>query len=320
MAKGKKSGEQTLKNYLWLIETIYNAGDEGLTLEEISKQWQASGILSSQSLSRDTFNKRRSAIKNLFGIKMKCTRRNSKYYYSLERNNSFGAIGMINAFAANILVAKNPDLSNRIAYDEFESGKQFIIPILNAINEKKRMLIYHSDEYTGTLGNCKFKPLFLKLIRQKWYVYGYEYDNKEDNTHTSIPLDSISKVIPFRVPFQTDSEFSEDFDGIDDFITKYFSPINTVLPSNLSESKVELKVYGGLAGHIEQFPLHPIQSSPIKGDRNYTIFTYGLIPTDDFVGNILRYGDRIEVVAPVEFRDCIKKRIEQMQKRYEEVK
>ena len=67
------------KEYIWLIETIYQAGR--ITFAEINEKWQRREESGGVDLSRTTFNRHRDAILDMFGVVIECDRKDGNRYY-----------------------------------------------------------------------------------------------------------------------------------------------------------------------------------------------------------------------------------------------
>lgn len=310
MAQGKKLKEQTLKRYLWLLDALYNADNSGLTLDELSELWQANYKLSGgEPLSRNTYNKHRTAIKKVFGIEINCNRSNDKHYIKFAPGRGIGAVhrDMINAISVNDIVSKNSDLWLKIHYEGFEHAKKFTLPILRAIGKKEMIAIRYIDFGDEDKG-CVFVPVFLKSIRQRWYLFGCEYSDNEYEPNI-IALDCIKKLS------HVGKRFKDTFDDVDEFISEHFNLNLIPISRPLSEYGVKLKAYGGLIEHLKLFPLHHTQIE-LDANRGYSVFEYELIPDNYFIGEILKCGERIEVIEPESLREHIGNRINKMQELY----
>ena len=56
---------ELLQKYIWLVQTFIRAGEDGLSLQEISDKWESR--FDSQ-YSRRTFNNHRMDVEDVFGI------------------------------------------------------------------------------------------------------------------------------------------------------------------------------------------------------------------------------------------------------------
>ena len=70
---------ELIDKYIWLIQTLIDAGDRGLSLGEIADRWEDRY---DEFYPRRTFNNHRAAIEEIFGIEIGCNRSTNRYYIS----------------------------------------------------------------------------------------------------------------------------------------------------------------------------------------------------------------------------------------------
>ena len=73
-----------LKNYIWLINTIYHS--RGISLEEINERWIKNEMSDGLPLSRATFNRYKEAIEEIFDLNIDCQRKGG-YLYTIENES-----------------------------------------------------------------------------------------------------------------------------------------------------------------------------------------------------------------------------------------
>ena len=120
-------------------------------------------------------------------------------------------------------------------------------------------------------------------------------------------LDRIKNIEPTSNKF----ELPNDFNGEEYFKNSFGIIVN----SNQKAEKVLLKVYDEDVKYIETLPLHNSQKEVQKA-IDYTIFSYKIKPTYDFIKEILSHGRYIEVLAPESLRNEIKEILNQEHERY----
>ncbi len=217
MAKGKKSVEQTLRGYLWLLGTLYSAS-KGLTLVQLSDLWQDSTELSGgEPLSRDTFIKRRRAIWETFGIAVICNRSNNRYHIKIDSDTGLGTARrhMVNAIAISSLMTSSPELEQKIQFHDFEKEQKYIIPLLEAIRDHAVIRISY-EQRAGKYKDCLLRPYFLKCGWWTWSVVGYKQD--EERTSVLIALNKIKKISRTGETFVDDGTNFKDVKNIDRLI------------------------------------------------------------------------------------------------------
>lgn len=111
---------QQLKKYIWIIDTVRNAGEAGITYEEISEQWKETDKNDwRKPLPWRTFQDDRDAIDELFGIKITCDRRDNTYRIG-SVISEYGSVKdtLIDALVLNNAVRETPDLNNSIVFSQ----------------------------------------------------------------------------------------------------------------------------------------------------------------------------------------------------------
>ena len=75
------------------------------------------------------------------------------------------------------------------------------------------------------------------------------------------------------------------------------------------------RAYGKTANYLRTLPLH--YSQRVKDTTEaYTDFSYDIRPTPDFIGELLKYDQGLEVVDPPELRAKMRQMIAETLKRY----
>ncbi len=72
--------------------------------------------------------------------------------------------------------------------------------------------------------------------------------------------------------------------------------------------EIHLKVDLQLAPYIKTKPLHGSQKK-IEENETYVIFSLDVIPNFELEKLILSFGEQMEVLSPIEFREKIKSRL-----------
>ena len=75
---------QQLRQCLWVIGTIYNAGS--ITFEDLNEKWKTSELSEGMDLSRTTFNRIRDSIQTVFGIIIECQMKGGYHYYIYNKD------------------------------------------------------------------------------------------------------------------------------------------------------------------------------------------------------------------------------------------
>ena len=64
--------ESSFQKHLWLIDTIYQTGETGITYEEINRKWQETTQSKGKNYPLRTFHNHRKEIREVFNIAVLC--------------------------------------------------------------------------------------------------------------------------------------------------------------------------------------------------------------------------------------------------------
>ncbi|MCM1142966.1 MAG: WYL domain-containing protein [Muribaculum sp.] len=103
----------------------------------------------------------------------------------------------------------------------------------------------------------------------------------------------IINVMQTKTKFNLPKDFNAD---------EFFSEsIGVILDSHKAET-VEIKVLHGQQNYFRSLPLHHSQTEKERHD-DYSIFSFYLRPTFDFIQELMKYGASVEVLSPLWLRN-----------------
>lgn len=291
--------------YIWLIDTIRRHGT--LTREELNSLWRKTDFSNGENLPRRTFYNYRNAIEELFKISIDCNPATFEYY--INDGDSHGESvtdWMLNAASMSNVLTDARSVSHRIFLEDVPSSRYHLESVLNALKEQKALNFTYSP-YTRTNPSYDVvvEPYFLKLFKQRWYMTGRAV---KDNTVKTYSLDRMSDV---TVDHNSSFEIPEDFDG-----DEYFSDCYGIVYSRGEAKQVSIRTDSRQAKYFRALPLHTSQKEMAHDD--YSIFTYRLKLTPDFVQELLSYGPKVTVIAPPELRAMMVTSLEDSLKNYKQ--
>ena len=284
-----------IRRYIWLIDTINQAGEEGISFSNISDKWERNILLSGgEKYAWRTFMNHRDDILELFGIKIAC-RKSTNSYYIADREELKTASGfkhwMFDALSLSNQLNESVALKDRIILEDNNSGQEFVSAILEAMRNNKMLTFSYKpywaeDDRVSNLYHVE--PYALKYFKRRWYLlakYG----------------DSPLKVYALDRMLDIDIEF-EDFTMPEDFSAEaFFSSCFGIIVGEEKPQQIQLKVNAHQAKYMRSLPLHHSQKE-IKRTEEYTVFSLFLSPTFDFVQELLSHGDTFEVLSPKDLR------------------
>lgn len=291
------------KRYIWLVDTIYQAGR--ITFDEINAKWERSSLSDGNSLPKKTFHNHKDAIEEIFDIIIVCDAKDSYRYYienSEDIDNGSLRNWLLNTFTINNLISESQKLKNRIQFEDTPSGQQYLTPIIEAMRDSKKMGITYQSywkEYTSTF---EIEPYFVKIFKQRWYVVAYS----EGMGHIMIyALDRILQLSVTKNRFDYPKDFNPE-----EFFHNCYGIIND---ENIEPCTVKIKTNSYQAKYLRGLPLHHSQKE-IELNDDTTIFEYYIKPTFDLKKELLSMGAEIEVLEPEWFRVEIKEIVNAMNK------
>ena len=278
-------------------------------MKEIKKLWMNCSINEDgKELATRTFANHIASIADIFGIDIKCDRRDNTY--CIENTEDLNGRGirnwMLNALSLKSLLAEGASLHDRIFFDEVPSKDKFLSIIIQAIRDGKKVEIRYQSYRKPEEDHFVFEPYFLKEFKRRWYLYGYKGD---PDGCRMLALDRMITATITSESFILPKEFSAD---------GYFGNIYGVrVYSDMKPERVLLKVSSIQTKYFRSLPLHRSQKE-VETHEDYSVFSYFLTTDYDFKQDILSFGDSIEVLEPKGLRSDIASKISNSHKMYME--
>lgn len=295
--------------YVWLIETIYRA--KRITFKEINERWKDNVEMSGgEKIPLRTFNNWRYAIQDMFGLFIE-NERCGDYRYYIENEEDISNNGLrswiYSTYCVGNALAGSQSIKSRILLEDVPSGQVYLHAIIDAMKENRVLNITYKSFWSEKERTYNVQPLCIKLFRQRWYLV-VRYD-KPGYSPWVCALDRILLLEKteetFTMPKEWDAE--EYFDGF----------IGVLCYNDCNKETVKIKVSTSQANYLRSLKLHESQEE-VERNEDYSIFTYYLRPTYDFMQELLWNGEEVEVLEPQWLRDEMRGRIERMLDLYKE--
>ena len=292
---------QIFHQYIWIINTL--RAYRGLTLEELNQKWIADGVADGNPLQRSSFNRHRDAIQDMFGIVIDCDKKTYQYFISNREVLSDDSISqwLFSTLTVHGVLADSAAVKERLVLENAPAGEHYLSIIIRAIRTNHRLLMgykkFEAEGYEKVV--C---PYALKLFRQRWYLLAL---NDEDQMRI-YALDRVTMMEPTNETFEMPANFS-----VQDYFSEYFGVLTTDTPL----THVILRAHKWMPNYLRTLPLHHSQRE-LESTPDYTDFSYDIRPTSDFLGELLRHSDGIEVLQPLDLREKMRQIIENILKRY----
>jgi hypothetical protein len=292
---------QIFHQYIWIINTL--RAFRQLTFEELNQKWQEDQIADGNPLQRSSFNRHRDAILDMFGIVIDCDKKNYRYFISNQAVLSDDSIErwLFSTLTVHGVLADRAAVKERLVLENAPVGEEFLDIVIRAIRTNRRLRIgyqkFQSEGYEKVV--C---PYALKLFHQRWYLLALN-DNEQMRIYA---LDRMTMLQLTDNTFEMPVDFSPQ---------AYFSEYFGVLTDNTPLAHVVVRAHKWMPNYLRTLPLHHTQRE-LASTPDYADFSFDIRPTSDFLGELLRHSDGIEVLQPLELRERMRQMIAETLKRY----
>ncbi len=285
------------KQYIWLIETIYEAGK--ITFAEINEKWLRTEESEGVELSRTTFNRHRDAILDMFGVIIECDRKDGYRYYIYNKdvlNDNSIANWLFSTLSVGNMLDENVGVQDRIMLESIPSGNQNLRLVIKAMRENRRMIITYRRYGAASANSFPVAPYCVKLFKRRWYVLvrfdrpSYRDNGNGDKEALSIlSLDRIENIELLQEKFTINPEF--------DAVAFFNECFGIVVGDGTQPVRIVLRAYGMEPHYLRDLPLHHSQRE-ILSTEEYTDFELFMRPTSDFKASLMSRGEWLQVISP----------------------
>lgn len=298
--------ELLLKRYLWLIDTLKRGGE--MTYDEIAAQWSKSSVNDNGSeLSKRTFYNHCQAVARHFGIDIECRRGRGLNLYSIANPEAIEENSLtkwvLDSFSLGELLLGNATISDKILLEEIPSGREWLEPILKALQENHQIDLEY-ENFFGVKFSGRVSPLCVKLFKRRWYVLCEVGKDRK----RIFSLDRLKRLTLVESRFVYPKDFVPE---------DYFSDVFGIVAG--TGGKVEnivIRTYAELPGYLRSLPMHHSQRE-IESNKDYTDFSLRLRPSFDFIQELLLHREQLEVLSPQTLRDEMTEIISKMKSYYD---
>lgn len=298
--------ELLLKRYLWLIDTLKRNGE--LTFDEIADKWDTSSVNDSGSvLTKRTFYNHCQAIARHFGIDIECRRGRGLNLYRIVNPETIEENSLtkwaFDSFSLGELLLGNADIADKILLEDIPSGREWLEPLLTSLQQNREVDLTY-ENFVGIKFYGIVCPLSVKLFKRRWYVL----TQLADRRMRIFSLDRIKSLELTNQKFNYPEDFSPE---------EYFHDVFGIIAGvDRNVENIEIRAYAELPGYLRSLPIHHSQKE-LKSKDGHTDFSLRLIPTFDFIQELLLHRDQLEVLQPPSLREEITELISKMKSRYE---
>lgn len=287
------------RRYVWLINTVRRYR---LTRPEILARWaEAAENDKHLPMPEKTFHNHIDAIEEIFNLRIRCNRA-AGGVYEIEDDGDGGDNGLADWLLSTISVSnaiqESAGLRKRIIFENIPSGEKYLLPLIEAMRDSVRVRMVYDSFRRPDATPFVIEPYCVKVSRQRWYVLG-----RTAKGMRTYALDRIGSLE------ETGEKFTlpPDFDASEYFSDSY--GIYTV--DKVKAQDITVRVGEGQDRYFDSLPLHHSQIL-LERSGGFSIYRYHLVPTFDFIQELLSHGEALEVLSPEPLRRLVAGKVARM--------
>ena len=298
MAKDK------IASYIWIVDTILKHGR--ITKSDLNELWIKSPYSGGNPMADRTFYKYRRGIEECFGIDILC---DSDGSYRIDSNDSPYVKKFtdwtLNNSAATSVMQELGSSSGRVEIEDIPSAREFM-PVVSQAMSKNHLVVFtyagfaRSRPEVGIL----FAPFFLKLYKQRWYMFG----EKSDGSLRTYALDRVTEMEVTSERFKMPRGITMD---------TYFGNIVGISSSKAPVRNIVIQTTPTRAKYLRALPLHHSQTEEVHDF--YSVFHYKLKINYELVSELMAMGPDVTVIAPRELQVMLIDRLNKTLENYSEL-
>lgn len=286
--------------YIWVVKTIHRAGR--ITLKELNEKWRANVDLSrGEDLPRQTFDRWKGGILNLFGILIDCEQRGGYHYYIANpKELSEGKLRtwLLNTYGTAETLSSNLSIHDRILTENIPSSQDHLSTVLEAMKSNNMLHITFKAFTMKEPKRFLVEPYCVKMSAQRWYMLARNTEHKNLRLYS---LDRIEAVEISNTRFVLPDDFNAK-----DYFAEFFG---IVLDESVPLQTIILRADKYHQNYMRTLLLHPTQREIFACD-DYADFELRLRPTYDFYMKLMSFGNMIKVLEPKNLQEEICKWLE----------
>lgn len=248
------------------------------------------------------------SIRDMLLIEVKFDRVKNGYYIDEESQKTFEEwLSFFELYqTAKVINETLLKSKENIDYIDFDRNKQIInerilADLLQAIFDKKKIKFEYQNFRRDDTKKYDFNPYLLKQYQNRWYVFG----TINGDEFRTFGLDRIQKL----------EVLTQTFKPISKKPKAYFDDVVGMIYSTSEKEKVVLS-YTALQGkYIKSQPLHSSQRILLETEDELQI-ELNVRVNYELEEQILKQGEKVKVIAPMELKELIKYRLQKAIENY----
>lgn len=282
-----------IQKYIWVVKTIHRAGR--ITLRELNEKWLDNVDLSGGlDLQRQTFDRWKGSILDIFGIVIDCEQCGRYNYFIanpkvLERGEM--RTWLLDTYGTVDALSNSLSIHDRILTEDVPSSQNFLTTVLEAMKTNSVLKVTHQSFGKNETKTFAVEPYCVKMSAQRWYLLARNVDKNY------LRLYALDRLIGVEM---TDAKFNlpKGFNA-KEFFSEYFG---IMLNDKVPVQRIVLRADEYHQHYMRTLPLHQSQREIFACDK-YADFELHLRPTYDFYMKLMSFGNMIKVMEPQSLRD-----------------
>ena len=285
--------KEYLQRYILIVELLRRKSVSFLEIQEYLFDNEI-------DISQRTFQRDKEEIESLWGIEIKFNKKDGNYEIKEELSD-----GKFDRIAESFTIANALNQSETFSKYIFleqrkPKGTEYFNGILHAI-QNNLIITFQLNSYWAEATQRRCVPKAIKEAQNRWYLIGYDLDREDFRNYgldriTNFEITSSKKATP---NININDEYKNAF-GIE----TYGEPTTILIEFENSQKE-----------YIKSLPFHASQKIVEENNKSFIIELF-MLPTFDFIMEILRFGSWCEVLEPNEYRNQIKEVVNQMNRNY----
>ncbi len=282
----KSSTGYLFECYIWLVNTISRGP---ISRKAIDEKWAHASVNDYQTdaIPDSTFHRWRNTVELLFDITIKCNA-SGEYYIDgvtdLHRTDLRGRI--MNLLSVNNMLRDcHENLRKQILFEPIPAGEEHLETIIAAMRDRQVLELSYQNFVSEGPTTYHVDAYCLKVYRQRWYLIAFA---QERNGIRHFSLDRMVQIQPTQEIYT----IPDDFDA-----EEYFSQVCGVTILKDHPEEIKIRVNKDQVPYFRTLPLHPSQKE-IETTPYHSVFSYYLIPNEEFYREVRAYGLSVVVLSP----------------------
>lgn len=182
-------------------------------------------------------------------------------------------------------------------YNDLLQGTEWLSILFQAIQHQQALQVSYQPFHAQKPTSFIYHPYLLKEYQSRWFVFGY---NEQVGEISNFALDRIKNIAPSKATYLPNTFF--------DPATYFTHMIGVSRDSSSTPVKITLQAAKSMQGYLDTKPIHHSQIKK-HSNKTHTFYELYLIPNQELIAAILRYGGDLKVIEPAFLKEDIIKKI-----------